>query len=45
MSIGLEDWEKEFVRQWKRAEEKRNASVPDYGDWDLYDGYEGDEDE
>ena len=43
--FGLEQWQKEFVRQWDRAQEKRNASVPDYGDWDLYDSGEEDDDD
>ena len=45
--FGLEQWQKEFVRRWDREQSKRDATVPDYGDWDLYDSGEGygDEDE
>ena len=35
--LGMEEWEKTFYRRMVREQEKRNASVPDYADWDLYD--------
>jgi hypothetical protein len=40
--LGMEPWQEMFHDQWDLAQEKRNASVPDHGDWYLYDG--GDED-
>lgn len=43
--LGLEPWQKMFHDDWSRAQEKRNASVPDYGDWDLYDSGEGYDDD
>lgn len=42
--LGMEPWQDAFHDQWDRAQEKRNASVADYGDWDLYgDGQDDDE--
>lgn len=32
----LEPWQRMFHDDWEREQEKRNASVPDYGDWHLY---------
>jgi hypothetical protein len=40
--FGLEIWQKMFVRSWSSAQEKRNASLPDQEDWDLYDGSQDD---
>lgn len=34
--FGLEPWQKEFVRQWERAQDRRNAFVPDPEDYELY---------
>lgn len=39
---GMEPWQNMFHNDWERAQEKRNASLPDYGDMYLYD--EGDDD-
>lgn len=44
--FGLEGWQQDFVRQWDREAERRTASVPDYGDWNLYgDADDRDEDD
>jgi len=44
--LGMEPWQNAFHDQWDRAQEKRNASVPDYGDRDLYyDGPDEDDEE
>lgn len=34
--LGLEPWEQIFHDRNVRDQERRNASVPDYGDWHLY---------
>lgn len=43
--FGLEDWQKPFIRQFARDAERRDGNLPDAGDYDLYDGYEGDDEE
>jgi hypothetical protein len=42
----LEPWQRMFHDDWEREQGRRNASVPDYGDWHLYgDGDDEDDDE
>jgi hypothetical protein len=43
--FGLEDWQKQFVRQWHRDVERSDGNMPDPRDFELYyDGSDEDED-
>lgn len=42
-TFGMESWQTMFHDQWARETERRAASVPDSGDWSLYDGQEDEE--
>lgn len=41
--FGLEDWQKQFVRQWQRDAERADGNLPDPADYDLY--YDGSDEE